>query len=76
MERGYSKLIIGDYILPNTGAPLEAASLDLAMMTYHSSMERSEQQWRDLLDSAGLQLTRVWPPPGMGDGIIEAMLKA
>ena len=76
MKKGYSKLIIGEYILPDKGCPLMAAGADLAMLTLHSGMERSERQWRDLLDSSGLEVVGIWPPPGNGDGIVEAMLKS
>ena len=76
MKKGYSKLIIGDHILPDKGTPLIAACTDLTMMIFHSGMERCRRQWRDLLDSAGLEIVGFWPPPGIGDGIIEAMLKS
>ena len=75
MTKGYSKLVLGEYCLPNMGAPLFAAGLDLSMMILHSGMERSEKQWRALLEEVGLEIIGIWPPPGNGDAIIEAVLK-
>ena len=43
MAPGYSKLILGEFILPNTDAPLTASSCDWQMMVMHSGMERSER---------------------------------
>ena len=73
MKPGYSKLILGEFILPNTGTPLLAAGFDLQMMVLHSGMERSERQWRTLLEGAGLTVARVSNPQGTGEGIIEAV---
>ena len=77
MTPGYSRLILGEFILRNTGTSLLAAGFDLQMMALHSGMERSERQWRVLLEGAGLEVTRVSFPPGNGDGegIVEAMRK-
>lgn len=73
MKPGYSKLILGEFILPNTETPLLAAGFDLQMMALHSSMERSERQWRALLEGAGLTVAKISSPLGMGEGIVEAV---
>ena len=77
MTPGYSKLILGEFVLRNTGTSLLAAGFDLQMMALHSGMERSERQWRTLLEGAGLEVVKVSFPPGHGngEGIIEAMRK-
>ena len=77
MTPGYSKLILGEFILRNTGTSLLAAGFDLQMMALHSGMERSERQWRTLLEGAGLEVTKVAFPPGTenGEGIVEVMRK-
>ena len=52
---GYSKLIIEDFIMPDTDAPLLATLWDLEMLIYLNSMERTKSQWTALLFSAGLR---------------------
>lgn len=47
-----------DIILPNTGASLFGALLDITMMPL-SSMERTERQWRDLIQAAGLKVVSI-----------------
>ena len=74
MTTGYSKLLISETVLPDQNCPLTMAGLDWGMLYLHSGMERSEQQWRDLLASEGLQVVRVHREKGGDSSIIEAML--
>ncbi|KAJ6117897.1 hypothetical protein N7523_005760 [Penicillium sp. IBT 18751x] len=72
MKKGYSKLIIEEYILPAKGAPLAQTMLDWQMMIFCSSMERTQGCWEKLLTSAGFRVMQFWFPPRQGQGIIEA----
>lgn len=42
MAPGYSKLLIHELILPDTGAAEIQARFDLVMMTFNGGMERSK----------------------------------
>ena len=44
------------------------------MMISSSGLQRSETHWRYLLTSLGLRDIEFWYPPGLGDGVIEAVL--
>ena len=46
MEKGYSKLLIFDWVLRSQGVPLYPSLLDINMMAVLSGMERTEEQWR------------------------------
>lgn len=72
MTPGYSQLIVGNIILPDENVPLRASGLDIAMLYLHSGSQRSESEWRELLEGAGLKVVKVWYPQGDGDGIIQA----
>ncbi|KAI1378730.1 S-adenosyl-L-methionine-dependent methyltransferase [Hypoxylon crocopeplum] len=74
MKKGYSHLVINDFILPDTGCSLLPAEWDLMMLVLMSAMERTESQWRSLLSSAGLSIEGMYQPPGDGQGIIVATL--
>ena len=76
MIPGYSKLILGEFILRDTGTPLLAAGFDLQMMALHSGMERSERQWKTLLNGAGLEVTKISFPQGNEEGVVEAVKRA
>ncbi|KAI5864720.1 S-adenosyl-L-methionine-dependent methyltransferase [Durotheca rogersii] len=74
MKKGYSKLVINDFILPDTGCPILSAEWDLMMMVLLSAMERTETQWKSLLSAAGLTIEGMYQAPGDGQGIIVASL--
>lgn len=73
MEPGYSRLIIHEHILPDVNCDLSSACMSVMMMVQVASFERSEKQWRGLLESVGLRQIRFYQPPATGEGIIEAV---
>ena len=75
MRYEYSKLLISELVLPKNGASLFSASLDIQMMGLHAGMERSELQWRKLLDLEGLEIVKIWQLVSGGECVIEAKLK-
>jgi hypothetical protein len=75
MDKSYSRLLINDLVLPDTGSDLHPALLDIMMMSICSGMERTEKQWRQLLDSVGLEIVKIWTSRGT-EAVIETKLKA
>jgi hypothetical protein len=75
MKKGYSTLVIEDFILPVRGCSLLPAMWDMEMMSLLSGIERTERQWQELLTKAGLEVEGFYPPPGDGTGIIITRLK-
>lgn len=75
MKPNYSKLLISEFVLPDTDTALFPATLDIQMMGLHAGMERSEKHWKALLDSAGLEVVKIWQEVRGGEGVIEARLK-
>ena len=75
MDKGYSKLLIYEFVLPNMGTSIQQATLDIHMMATVSGMERTEEQWRQLLDSTGLQIVQIWRASPLSEAVIEAKLK-
>ncbi|KAI9658082.1 MAG: hypothetical protein M1821_002742 [Bathelium mastoideum] len=75
MRRGHSRIVVSDIVLPNVGAPTGPVMLDINMMT-NGGMERSERQWRKLLEGVGLRIVSLkGAAVGEGtDGLIEAVL--
>lgn len=59
LRRGYSKVLINENVIPDTGAYWETTSLDLIMMAIGSG-ERTERHWHALLESAGLRIVKIW----------------
>lgn len=75
MIKGYSKLIINELVIPDQGATIIAAQLDLTMMAVLAAMERTESHWHELLNSVGLVITKIWTCYPEAESIIEAVLK-
>ena len=72
MIPGYSQLIIANIVVPEENVSLRTSGLDIAMLYLHSGSQRSESEWRQLLEGAGFNVVKVWHPPGDGDGILQA----
>ncbi|KAJ5767127.1 uncharacterized protein N7511_004743 [Penicillium nucicola] len=74
MDPTYSRIIIVDFVLPDTNAPRMQSAMDIQMMSIGAGVERSKRQWTELLASAGLKINGIWnTSPGM-ESIIEAVL--
>ncbi|PHH92320.1 hypothetical protein CDD83_7909 [Cordyceps sp. RAO-2017] len=75
MKPGYSKLLINEHIIPDVGASWEATYLDIYMMTLFSARERTENEWRNLLEKrCGMKILAFWNPGSGVEGIIECEL--
>jgi hypothetical protein len=74
MEKGYSKFLINENVIPDTGASWLMTSLDMIMMAHVGSQERAEKQWRDLLSSVGLKIVNIWTYEPGTESLIEAVL--
>lgn len=56
-----SILLIDDIILPESGiVPWRATLADLNMMSSLAAKERSENEWRALIESAGLKVVEIY----------------
>ncbi|KAJ5636622.1 uncharacterized protein N7484_009935 [Penicillium longicatenatum] len=67
-----SILLISETMLPESGALLSSVISDMQMMGSFASMERTEAQWRALLEQNGLELVHTWLPNEC-DGSAESL---
>lgn len=72
MEPGYSRLLINEYVVPDTGASWPVTSMDWLMMALGAVKERTEAQWTSLLEKAGLRLKAVCKHDQGTESLIEA----
>jgi hypothetical protein len=66
------KLLLVEMVMPAGGEPHPAKMLDVTMLILTGGMERTEQQYAELLDRAGFRLTGIIPTPS-AVSIIEAV---
>lgn len=74
MEPGYSKLLINENVIPDTGAHWQVTSLDLVMMADFASQERTGKQWKRLIEGAGLTICKTWTVLASAESLIECQL--
>ncbi|KAJ5084660.1 hypothetical protein NUU61_009239 [Penicillium alfredii] len=59
-----SRLLISEYMRPESNVSFSSGLADIHMMTSFASLERTQQQWKTLLETAGFELIQVWLPDG------------
>ena len=74
MKKGYSKLLIKDLMIPDRGAPWAFTAMDVNVMQSLSGQERTESQFRNLLESVGLKIEGIWRHEKALDVVVEAVL--
>ncbi|KAH7385554.1 S-adenosyl-L-methionine-dependent methyltransferase [Phaeosphaeria sp. MPI-PUGE-AT-0046c] len=74
MTPGYSKLLIKELLIPDRNAPWALTSLDVNVMQSLSGQERTESQFRNLLESVGFKIDGMWGHGNAIDVVIEASL--
>lgn len=57
-----SILLVNENVMPDFNVPLYQGQLDLTMMALFASLDRTQAQFNDLLESAGFRLVKVWTP--------------
>ena len=67
------RILIVDMVVPPGNAPSDSKLADLHMLVLFNSRERTEVEFRDLLASAGLRLTRALSTAS-GPSIVEAVI--
>ncbi|PYI15764.1 O-methyltransferase [Aspergillus violaceofuscus CBS 115571] len=74
MDRGKSRILITETILPEVGATMAHAYMDHPMMTFGGT-ERTVKDFARLFEAAGLRLAQVWQSPGVPMVVVEARLQ-
>lgn len=74
MTPGYSKKLLNELVLPNTGCGIIAAQYDITVMACCAGQERSERQWHELVGSVGLKMEKIWTDVPEAESIIELVL--
>jgi hypothetical protein len=69
-----SVLLLSESVMPERDVPFLTAATDLMMMGAFASLERSEKQFRELLDRVGLELVKVWHKQKEGTAMLEGSI--
>ena len=74
LTKGYSKVLLNEFILPDKGAHWSLTCLDWELMSCLASRQRIEAEFRSLMEAAGLKIVGIFKHPQSGDSLIEAEL--
>ncbi|KAI8276779.1 O-methyltransferase [Colletotrichum sp. SAR 10_99] len=74
MERGYSKLLIHENMVNERNPVARVTSLDMLMMAGMAAAEKTEGEWREIVEGVGLKVVKIWTGMDRGEAIIEAEL--
>ncbi|KAK0653685.1 hypothetical protein QBC41DRAFT_387446 [Cercophora samala] len=62
MKKGYSRLLIHESLVSSVKPLSKVTASDITIMACLAAAERSEEQWRRLVASAGLNVIKIWRP--------------
>ncbi|KAK8085695.1 hypothetical protein PG997_006966 [Apiospora hydei] len=71
MRKGYSKILINDYVVPDEGAHWLQTSLDCNLMSTLGARHRTEAEMRRMIDGAGLTVKEIFRHPLSLDCVVE-----
>lgn len=71
MTKGYSTLLLCETVIPMAGCHPHLSALDLTMMMLFGAQERSEEDWKTLLESEGLKVVAVHRAPSSLKSVLQ-----
>jgi hypothetical protein len=74
MEKGYSRLLIHESLVSSVKPLARVTTSDITMMACLAAKERTEEEWRELVEKAGLKVLKIWRPPQSVESVLEAEL--
>lgn len=75
MERGYSKILVNEFVVAEQGADWFSTSVDILVMMTHSAQERRAKDWKALIEELkGLKMVNIWECAGAPEKLIEVEL--
>ncbi|KAH8428364.1 uncharacterized protein LDX57_006065 [Aspergillus melleus] len=74
LKPGYSRVLLNEIVVSEEKPTLAATSMDLMMLAHFAVRERTEADWRAILEKAGLRVVKIYTYPGVAESVIEAEL--
>ncbi|KAI9654484.1 MAG: hypothetical protein M1821_006574 [Bathelium mastoideum] len=74
MKNGYSRVLINEIVVRKQGLTWPVTAMDQLMLVLGAMKERTEEQWIDIIEKAGLKVTGIWSLEMGTESLIEAEL--
>jgi len=75
LKQGYSKILLNEIVVSEQHASVAATSMDQLMLVLGAMQERTESQWKGLIQQSGLKFVNIWTYPGVAESLIEIELR-
>ena len=75
LKPGYSRVLLNEIVLSEESPTIAATSMDMMMLAHLSVRERTEADWKMILEKAGLKFLKIYSYPGVAESVIEAELE-
>ena len=75
MRKGYSKILVNEIVLDGDDLTPTKAAIDLMVMSFMGSKERTEEEWKLLFLSAGMKVTGRWKSQVTDRDVLEVDLE-
>ncbi|OKL59219.1 hypothetical protein UA08_05527 [Talaromyces atroroseus] len=74
LQRDYSRVLLNEIVVSEEKPTLAVTSMDLMMLAHFAVRERTEAEWKGILEKAGLRIVNIYTYPGVAESLIEAEL--
>ncbi|KAJ5385539.1 hypothetical protein N7517_003450 [Penicillium concentricum] len=74
LVRSYSRVLLNEIVLSEAKPTLATTSMDMIMLSHFGVRERTEVEWRRILEQVGLRVIGIYTYPGVAESLIEAEL--
>lgn len=74
LKPGYSRVLLNEIVLSKENPTIAATSMDMMMLAHFAVRERTEADWKAVLEKAGLKFLNIYNYPGVAESVIEAEL--
>ncbi|KAI4944314.1 hypothetical protein J4E86_009372 [Alternaria arbusti] len=75
LKPGYSRVLLNEIVLSEEKPTIAATSMDMMMLAHLSVRERTEAEWKAIVEKAGLNFLAIYNYPGVAESVIEAELR-
>ena len=74
LKPGYSRVLLNEIVINEDRPTLAGTVMDMMMLAHLNVRERTESQWRAIIEKAGLKVVGIYNYPGVAESVIEAEL--
>jgi hypothetical protein len=71
---GYSRVLVHENSITEEHPTLAHTAMDMMMLGHLAMRERTETEWRAIVEKAGLKVVKIYSYPGVAESVIEVEL--